>query len=164
MTLLGRFAIVVLLLGLGFGWMARRRWGPLRGVRPWLVALGLAPAHGAAVAIHGVVRGVEALPLGAFVLTTLALLAAAAATVAWLLRDRPRWTALVPPGQALLQGAVTAALATPFAAVGASPPGQGSAAVMTIALVIAGAWLVWLPGRRASPAQAPRKRSGRLRS
>lgn len=164
MTLLGRFAIVVLLLGLGFGWMARRRWGPLRGVRPWLVALGLAPAHGAAVAIHGAVVGVEALPLGAFVLTTLALVGAAAATVAWLLRDRPRWTALVPPGHALMQGAVTAALATPFAAVGASPPGQGSAAVMTIALVIAGAWLVWLPGRRASLAQAPRRRSGRLRS
>ncbi len=164
MTLLGRFAIVVLLLGLGFGWMARRRWGPLRGVRPWLVALGLAPAYGAAVAIHGAVVGVEALPLGAFVLTTLALVGAAAASVAWLLRDRPRWTALVPPGHALLQGAVTAALATPFAAVGASPPGQGSAAVMTVALLIAGAWLVWLPGRRASPAQAPRKRSGRLRS
>lgn len=164
MTLLGRFAIVVLLLGLGFGWMARRRWGPLRGVRPWLFALGLAPAHGVAVVIHGAVVGVEVFPLGAFVLTTLALVGAAVASVAWLLRDRPRWTALVPPGHALLQGAVTAALATPFAAVGAAPPGQGSAAVMTIALLIAGAWLVWLPGRQVSPPQAPRMRSGRLRS
>ena len=163
MTLLGRFAIVVLLLGLGFGWMARRRWGPLRGVRPWILALGLAPAHGLAVALLGALRGVDPVPLWAFVFATLALLGAAAGGVIWLLRDRPRWTALVPPGQTLLQGAATAALATPFAAVGASPPGQGSAAVTTIALLIAGAWLVWLPGRRRPP-RAPERRSGRLRS
>ena len=164
MTLLGRFAIVVLLLGLGFGWMARRRWGPLRGVRPWILALGLAPAYGVTVAILGALLGVESTALWTFLFATLALLGTAAGAVVWLLRDRPRWTALVPPGQALLQGAVTAALTTPFADVGASPPGQGSAAVTTIALLIAGAWLVWLPGRGSPPPRAPRGRSGRLRS
>ncbi len=164
MTLLGRFAIVVLLLGLGFGWMARRRWGPLRGARPWILALGLAPAYGAMVAIVGAVLGVAPRPLGTFLLATVLLTGAAAGVVVGLLRDRPRWTALVPAVHVLLQGAVTGAMAGPFAAVGAGPPGQASAAVTTIALMIAGAWLVWLPGRWGPPPRAPGRRSGRLRS
>ncbi|MFU8887145.1 MAG: hypothetical protein ACNA8N_00920 [Trueperaceae bacterium] len=161
---LGAFAFVLLALGLGFGWTARRRWGPLRGVRPWLLALGLAPAHGLAVGIAGVVIGVDRGPLVAFAGATLALVVAAAAAVAWLLRDRPRWSSLVPPAQAVAQGMATALLGGPFAAVGADPPTAGSPAVVAVALVVAAAWWVWLPGRRGRAARAPRTRSGRLRS
>jgi hypothetical protein len=161
---LGFFAIVLLALGLGFGWAARRRWGPLRGVRPWLVALGLAPAHALAVGVAGVAIGVERGPLIAFAGATLALVGAAAATVAWLLRDRPRWSALVPPAHALAQGMATGLLVAPFAAAGATTPVAGSPAVVSIAVVLAAAWWVWLPGRGGRPARGAGTRSGRLRS
>lgn len=161
---LGAFGLVLLLLGLGFGWTARRRWGPLRGVRPWLVALGLAPAHALAVGVAGVALGVAPGPLAAFAGATLALAAAAAAAVAWLLRDRPRWSSLVPPGHALAQGMATGLLGAPFAAVGADAPVAGSPAVVGIAVVVAAAWWVWLPGRAGRPARGARTRSGRLRS
>jgi len=161
---LGAFLLVLLALGLGFGWTARRRWGPLSGVRPWLLALGLAPAHAVALGIAGALMGVDGGPLVAFAGATLALVLAAAAAVAWLLRDRPRWSSLVLPAHAVAQGMVTALLAGPFAAVGADPPTAGSPAVLAIALFLAAAWWVWLPGRRGRAARAPRTRSGRLRS
>ena len=161
---LGAFALVLLALGLGFGWTARRRWGPLRGGRPWLLALGLAPAHGLAVGIAGVVIGVDRGPLIAFAGVTLVLAAVAAGAVVWLLPMRPRWTSLVPPAHAVAQGMATALLGGPFAAVGADAPTAGSPAVVAIALVLAAAWWVWLPGRGGRPAGAPRTRSGRLRS
>ena len=160
----GAFALVLLALGLGFGWTARRRWGPLRGVRPWLLALGLAPAHALAVGIAGVVIGVDRGPLAAFAGATLALVVAASSAVAWLLHDRPRWSSLVPPAHAIAQGMVTALLDAPFAAAGADAPTAGSPAVVAIALVLAAAWWVWLPGRGGRPARAAGTRSGRLRS
>jgi len=161
---LGVFALVLLALGLGFGWTARRRWGPLRGVRPWLLALGLAPAHALAVGIAGAVIGVDRGPLIVFAGATLALVVASAATVAWLLRDRPRWSSLVPPAHAVAQGMATGLLAGPFAALGADAPTAGSPAVVAIALVVAAAWWVWLPGRGRRAARAAGTRSGRLRS
>lgn len=161
---LGVFGLVLLLLGLGFGWTARRRWGPLRGLRPWLLALGLAPAHALAVVVAGVAVGVAPGTLLAFAGATLALAVAAAVAVRWLLRDRPRWSALVPPGQALAQGMATGLLGAPFAAVGADAPVAGSPAVVGIALVVAAAWWVWLPGRGRRPPRGAGSRSGRLRS
>jgi hypothetical protein len=161
---LGAFALVLLALGLGFGWTARRRWGPLRGVRPWLLALGLAPSHALAVGIAGLAIGVDRGPLIAFAAATLALLVAATAAVVWLLRARPRWTSLVPPAHAVAQGMATGLLGGPFAAVGADAPTAGSPAVVAIAMVVAAAWWVWLPGRGGRAAGAARTRSGRLRS
>ena len=161
---LGVFGLVLLALGLGFGWTARRRWGPLRGVRPWLLALGLAPAHALAVGIAGLAIGVDGRPLAAFAGATVALVVAAAAAVAWLLRDRPRWSSLVPPAHAVAQGMATGLLVGPFAAVGADAPTAGSPSVVAMALVLAAAWWVWLPGRGRRPAGAARTRSGRLRS
>jgi len=161
---LGVFGLVLLALGLGFGWTARRRWGPLRGARPWLVALGLAPAHALAVGVAGLAMGVAQQALLAFAGATLGLLAAAALAVRWLLRDRPRWSSLVPPGHALAQGMVTSLLGAPFAAVGADAPVAGSPAVVGIALVVAAAWWVWLPGRGRRRPREARGRSGRLPS
>jgi len=59
------------------------------------------------------------------------------------------------------------ALGEPFAALGAAPPGLGSALALAVTLVAAGAWLVWLPGRQCAGDGAgggQRERSGRLRT
>ena len=167
MTLLGRFGLVLLLFGLGLGWAARRRWGPLRGIRPWLVVLAVPPVHALAVLARGVAVGVAPATLSAFAAGTLALLVLAVAFAVWLLRTTPRWSALIPPAHALGQGAAVAALGEPFAALGAAPPGLGSALVLAVTLVAAGAWLVWLPGRRRAGDGAgggQRERSGRLQT
>lgn len=164
MTLLGRFALVLLVLGLGLGWMARRRWGPLRGARPWAIVLAVAPLHAVAVLARGVAVGAPSAALLGFAAMTVVLLGMAVVAATWAMRRSPRWSALVPPGHALLQGVATGSLGAPFAAQGTAPPGLGSALVVAIALVAAGAWLVWAPGRPSAAATGRPERSGRLRS
>jgi Kef-type K+ transport system membrane component KefB len=169
MRLLGRFAIVLLLLGLGLGWYARRRWGPLRSVAPLALVAAAAPFHAAIVAMRGVGIGVGAAPLLTYGLATAALFAVAVAVAAWTLRTRPRWSAPVPLAQALLQTLATSALSPAYTAAGAAPPGLGSAAVVAIAIVALGAVFVWATPR-ATPRSGPGRglwgpwRSGRLRS
>ena len=169
MRLLGRFAIVLVLLGLGLGWYARRRWGPLRSVVPWAIVAAMAPLHAAVVGLRGATIGVEAGPLGAYALATAALYAIAVAAAAWSLRARPRWSAPVPLAQAVLQTLATSALGPTYAAAGAAPPGLGSAAVVATAIVALGAGLVWATPPATPPTGRGRGfwglwRSGRLRS
>jgi hypothetical protein len=77
MRLLGRFAIGLLLIGLGLGWWARRRWGPLRSLAPWAAALALAPLHAVIVGVRGVSIGADAAALLTYAVATVVLLAAA---------------------------------------------------------------------------------------
>jgi hypothetical protein len=169
MRLLGWLAIVLLLVGLGLGWVARRRWGPLRGIVPWAVVAAVAPLHALIVGVRGVSVDVAAGALLAYAAATVALFVAALVTAAWAMRTRPRWSAPVPLAQALLHSLATSALGPAYAAAGAAPPGLGSALVMAIAVVAFAAGLVWTTPR-ATPPAGPRgrfgflRRSGRLRS
>jgi len=163
--LLGRFGIVLLLLGLGLGWAARRRWGPLSGPWPWTLALAVAPVHAAIVLARGAHVGVDAWRLLGYGGATVLLVAAAALVAARSMRSRSPWSSTVPLGQALLQAVATSALGADFARVGAAPPGLGSALVFGIAVVAAGAWLVWVPPRRSGGRRFGwLRRSGRLRT
>jgi hypothetical protein len=165
MRLLGRFAIGLLLIGLGLGWWARRRWGPLRSPVPWVAALAPAPLHSAIVGLRGVTIGADPPALIAYAVATLGLLAAAIATVAWSRRAHPRWSAPVPLAQALLQALATSALGPAYAAAGAAPPGLGSAIVVAWAIVVFGATLVWATPRKEGQGWfGGLRRSGRLRS
>jgi hypothetical protein len=165
MRLLGRFAIGLLLIGLGLGWWARRRWGPLRSFAPWAVALALAPLHAAIVAGRGLSIRADPGALLTYGAATVVLLGAAAGAIAWTRRAHPRWSAPVPLAQALLQALATSALGPAYAAAGAAPPGLGSAFVVALTIVILGVGLVW-----ATPPTEGRRpfgwlrRSGRLRS
>jgi hypothetical protein len=165
MRLLGRFAIGLLLIGLGLGWWARRRWGPLRSLAPWVAALALAPLHAVIVGVRGVSIGADAAALLTYAVATVVLLAAAVGAIAWTRRVHPRWSAPVPLAQALLQALATSALGPAYAAAGAAPPGLGSAIVVALTIVVFGAGLVW-----ATPPSEGRRpfgwlrRSGRLRS
>lgn len=162
MILLARFAVVLLLTGLALGFLARRRWGPLTGPRPWWVALGVPGLHAALVAARGVGAGVGPIQLTAYGLATLVLLVVAAGAARWLRVRRPRAAAVVPAVTAVVHAALTSGLGPAFAAAGAAPPGLGSAGVVAFALVASAAWWVWLPGRAVAPGASVR-RSGRLR-
>lgn len=162
MILLARFAVVLALLGLALGFLARRRWGPLVGARPWLVVLAGPVVHAAVVGGRGTVAGVPSASLAAYALATLALVALAAAAARWLRGRRPRASAAVPVAAALVHAAITSALGPAFAAAGAAPPGLGSAGLVAASLVASAAWWVWLPGRPIAPGAAA-TRSGRLR-
>ncbi len=165
MRLLGRFSIVLLLLGLGFGWWARRRWGPLRGVRPWLIFLGAAPLHALVVAVRGATVGVGVGPLAAYALAALVLWGVAGLAARATMRRQPRAASVVPLGQALLHALATTFLGAPFAAVGAAPPGLGSALVVGFAVVVLGVIFVWAPPATvAGPRFGWLRRSGRLRT
>lgn len=161
MILLARFSVVLLLVGLALGFLARRRWGPLVGPRPWLVVLALPGVHAAVVVGRGATAGVSTPHLLAYGLATVALLALAAGSARWLLRRSPRSSALVPVATAVAHAALTSGLGPEFAAVGAAPPGLGSAGLVAVALVASAAWWVWLPGRVVAPG-ASGNRSGRL--
>jgi hypothetical protein len=169
MRLLGWFTIVLVLLGLGLGWFARRRWGPLRSVVPSAIVAAVAPLHAAVVALRGLAIDVDGGPLTAYGLVTAALFVGAIGASAWALRSRPRWSAPVPLAQALLQALATSSLGPAYAAAGAAPPGLGSAAVVAIAIVALGAGFVWATPRATPPSGPGRSlwrawRSGRLRS
>jgi hypothetical protein len=169
MRLLGRFAILLLLLGLGLGWYARRRWGPLRGVLPWALVAAVAPLHAAFVGVQGVTIGVGSGPLASYAIATLVLVGLAIGAAAWAMRTRPRWAAPVPLAHAVAHALATSALGPSYAAAGAAPPGLGSAAVVAIAIVALGAGLVWATPAATPPTGRGRGfwglwRSGRLRS
>jgi hypothetical protein len=164
MRLLGRFSILLLAMGLGLGWWARRRWGPLRGAAPWVVLLGAAPLHALVVAVRGATVGVGGAPLAVYGAASLALLAAAALAARWSMRRRPRVASVVPLAQALLQALATTYLGAPFAAAGAAPPGLGSALVVGFAVVALGALWIWAPPAAGGGRFGWLRRSGRLRT
>jgi len=164
MRLLGLFSILLLVLGLGLGWWARRRWGPLRGATPWLLLLGAAPLHALVVGVRGVNVGIGGAPLAAYGAASLAVLAAAALAARWAMRRRPLAAAVVPLAQALLQALATTSLGAPFAAAGAAPPGLGSALVVGFAVVALGALWIWAPPAASGGRFGWLRRSGRLRT
>jgi hypothetical protein len=168
MRLLGWFAIVLLLLGLGLGWFARRRWGPLRSVAPWAIVAAVAPLHAVIVALRGLSIGVEAGPLLAYAARHGGAVRRRGRAAAWALRP-PALVRPVPLAQALLQTLATSALGPAYAAAGRRPARARQRAVVAIAIVALGAG----PGvgdARATPRSGTARRfaflwrSGRLRS
>jgi hypothetical protein len=142
--LLGRFAIVLVVLGALLGWIVRGKWGTRPGPRFWWATFAPAGLHAAYVVQRAVVADVALLALGAYALASVALLVAAGAVVRALSARRRGWAAAVPLAHALLHAIATSLVGAAFSAVAEAPPVVGPALVVAWAIVASSAWAVVL--------------------
>ncbi len=157
MRLLGRFALVLVVLGLLLGWIVRARWGPRPGRAFWVATF-------LPVTVHAVAETARALtaPIGIggpvlFALASFGLLVAAAFAVRGFLAGRAWRASLVPFVHALAHVAATSLLGGVLSTAGVAPPVVGPAVTTAWALVATCAWFVVLTGTqgRRRPVVAP---------
>jgi len=162
--LLGRFAIVLVVLGALLGWIVRAKWGTRPGPRFWWATFAPAGLHAAYVVQRAVVADVALLALAAYALASVVLLALAGLGVRALSAQRRGWAAAMPLAHALLHTIATSLLGASFSAASAAPPVVGPALVVGWSIVAASAWAVvllrverprpwWRRGRTATPAE-----------
>ncbi len=144
MRLLGRFAIVLVALGVLLGWIVRAKWGTRPGPRFWWATFAPAGLHAAYVVQRAVVGDVALLALGVYALASVALLVAAAAVVRALSARRRGWAAAVPLAHALLHTIATSLLGAAFSAASEAPPVVGPALVVGWSIVASSAWAIVL--------------------
>lgn len=159
MRTLGRFALVLVVLGALLGWIVRAKWGTRPGARFWWATFTPAGLHAAYVVQRAVVADVALAVLVGYALVSVALLVAAGASVRALSARRRGWAAAVPLAHALLHTIATSLVGAAFAAVAAAPPVVGPALVVAWAIVATNAWAIVLlrvgrPGRQRRPAAA----------
>jgi hypothetical protein len=152
--LLGRFALVLVVLGLLLGWIVRARWGPRPGRAFWIATF-------APVTVHAVAETLRAfsapIPIGAplaFALASLALLAVSVLAVRAFLAGKAWRAALVPLGHALAHVVAASLLGGVLSTAAVAPPVVGPAVTAAWALVVSSAWLVVLMGTRGRPRPA----------
>lgn len=157
MRLLGRFALVLVVLGLLLGWIVRARWGPRPGRAFWVATF-------VPVTVHAVVETLRAFsaPIGlgapiAFAVASLALLAVSVLAVRGFLAGKAWRAAFVPLGHALAHVVATSLLGGVLSTAGVAPPVVGPAVAAAWALVVSSAWFVVLMGTRGRrrPVSAP---------
>ena len=144
MRLLGRFAIVLVVLGVLLGWIVRGKWGTRPGPRFWWPTFAPAGLHAAYVVQRAVVADVALVAVGGYALASMALLVAAGGAVRALLAGRRGWAAAVPLAHALLHTIATSLLGAAFSAASEAPPVVGPALVVAWAIVAASAWVIVL--------------------
>jgi hypothetical protein len=144
--LLGRFAFVLVLLGLLLGWIVRSRWGTRPGARFWWATFAPAAVHAAYVVQRGLVTGLPWAATGAYAAASLALLVAAGLVVRRLDAGPRVWAAGVPVAHALAHAIATSLLGSAFSAASVAPPVVGPALVVAWALVVGSAWVIVLAG------------------
>jgi hypothetical protein len=142
--LLGRFAIVLVVLGALLGWIVRSKWGTRPGPRFWWGTFAPAGLHAAYVVQRAVVADIALLALGGYALASVALLVAAGVAVRALSAQRRAWAAAVPLAHALLHTIATSLLGAAFSAASEAPPVVGPALVVGWSIVAASAWAVVL--------------------
>jgi hypothetical protein len=142
--LLGRFAIVLVVLGALLGWIVRAKWGTRPGPRFWWGTFAPAGLHAAYVVQRAVVADVALVAVGGYAVASAALLAAAAGAVRALSARRRGWAAAVPFAHALLHAIATSLLGAAFSAASEAPPVVGPALVVGWSIVAASAWAVVL--------------------
>lgn len=153
MRILGRFALVLVVLGSLLGWIVRSRRGTRPGRRYWWGTFAPAAVHAAYVVQRAWAAPLEPLAIAAFGVGSVALLVGAGLAVRALARHRRGWSALVPVAHALAHALATSALGPAFSAASAAPPSVGPALVVGWSIVASAAWgVVLLPafgrGRR----------------
>ncbi|MDF1522449.1 MAG: hypothetical protein P1P87_06460 [Trueperaceae bacterium] len=144
MRLLGRFAFVLVVLGLLLGWIVRSRWGTRPGARFWWATFAPAAVHAAYVVQRAVATGLPWVATGAYAAASLALLVAAWLAVRRLHAGPRVWAAAVPIAHALAHAIATSLLGSAFSAASVAPPVVGPALVVGWALVVGSAWVVVL--------------------
>lgn len=144
MRLLGRFAIVLVVLGALLGWIVRGKWGTRPGPRFWWATFAPAGLHAAYVVQRAVVADLALVALGGYVLASVVLLAAAGVVVRALSEQRRGWAAAVPLAHALLHTIATSLLGAAFSAASEAPPVVGPALVVAWSIVAASAWAIVL--------------------
>ncbi len=157
MRLLGRFALVLVVLGALLGWIVRAKWGTRPGPRFWWATFAPAGLHAAYVVQRAAVADVALLPLGAYAFASAALLVAVGGAVRALSAQRRGWAAAVPLAHALLHTISTSLLGAAFSAASEAPPVVGPALVVAWSIVAASAWAIVLL-RVARPRRWWRKR------
>lgn len=166
MRLLGRFAIVLVVLGALLGWIVRGKWGTRPGPRFWWATFAPAGLHAAYVLQRAVVAELGLVALGGYALASVALLVGAGGAVRALSARRRGWAAAVPLAHALLHTIATSLLGGAFSAASEAPPVVGPALVVAWSIVAASAWAIvlmrvgrprrwWRRGGGASAADAP---------
>lgn len=146
MRLLGRFALVLVVLGLLLGWIVRARWGPRPGRAFWVATFLPVSVH----AVSETLRAFSA-PVGlgapvAFAVASLALLVGSVYAVRGLLAGKAWRASLVPLGHALAHVAATSLLGGVLSTAAIAPPVVGPAVTAAWALVVSSAWFVVLMG------------------
>lgn len=144
MRLLGRFAIVLVVLGALLGWIVRGKWGTRPGPRFWWATFAPAGLHAAYVVQRAIVADIALLALGGYALASVALLVAAGVVVRALSVQRRGWAAAVPLAHALLHTIATSLLGAAFSAASEAPPVVGPALVVGWSIVAASAWAIVL--------------------
>lgn len=164
MRLLGRFAIVLVVLGALLGWIVRSKWGTRPGPRFWWATFAPAGLHAAYVVQRAVVADLSLAALLGYALASTALLVAAGGVVRALSTGRRGWAAAVPFVHALLHAIATSLVGAAFSAASEAPPVVGPALVVGWAIVASSAWTIvlmrvgrprrwWRRGRAAAPAE-----------
>lgn len=148
MRTLGRFAVVLVVLGALLGWIVRARWGTRPGVRFWWATFAPAALHAGYVVQRAFVAGIAPVALGGYALASVVLLVAAGASVRALSARRRGWAAVVPLAHALLHTIATSLTGASFSAASEAPPVVGPALVVAWSIVAASAWAVVLLGLR----------------
>ncbi len=157
MRLLGRFALVLVVLGLLLGWIVRARWGPRPGRAFWVATFVPVSVH----AVSETLRAFSApIGLGApivFAVASVALLVGSIFAVRGFLTGRAWRASMVPIGHALAHVAASSLLGGALSAAAVAPPVVGPAIAVAWALVASSAWFVVLMGTtgRARPLEAP---------
>lgn len=158
MRTLGRFALVLVVLGALLGWIVRARFGTRPGARWWWGTFVTAAVHAGYVAQRAWAAPLDPVAVGAYALGSVALLVGAGLAVRALGVRRRLGSAFVPFAHALAHALATSALGPAFAAAAAAPPSVGPALVIAWGIVASSAWaIVLLPGR-ARPGAAGRRR------
>lgn len=144
MRLLGRFAIVLVVLGALLGWIVRAKWGTRPGPRFWWATFAPAGLHAAYVVQRAVVGDVALVAVGGYAAASVALLGAAGFSVRALSGRRRGWAAAVPFAHALLHAIATSLIGAAFSAASEAPPVVGPALVVGWSIVAASAWAIVL--------------------
>lgn len=157
MRLLGRFALVLVVLGLLLGWIVRARWGPRPGRAFWIATFTPVTVHAVAETLRAFSAPIPIGPPIAFALASLALLAGSAFAVRGFLAGKAWRASLVPLGHALAHVAATSLLGGVLSTAAVAPPVVGPAITAAWALVVSSAWFVVLMGTtgRRQPTRLP---------
>lgn len=148
MRLLGRFALVFVVLGLLLGWIVRARWGTRPGRAFWVATFLPAGVHAVAETVRAATSPVGWSAPVAFAGASLALLVVAVVLVRLALRGLAWRASLVPLGHALAHTVVSSLLGGTLSSVAVAPPVVGPAVVVAWAVVATSAWFVVLMGSR----------------
>lgn len=161
MRLLGRFALVLVVLGLLLGWIVRARWGTRPGRAFWVATFLPVVVHAVAETVRGATAPIGWWPVVAFAGASVAFVVVAVWLVRLALRTHAWRAALVPAGHALAHTVATSLLGGALSSAAVAPPVVGPAVVVAWAVVVSSAWFVVLMGTGGRPTPGV-SRSGEL--